>query len=60
VSVGDSPEVVVVAEDVRVWVEPETGVFIRAVTSHGDPVELSAAEARHLAQVLSELADRAE
>jgi hypothetical protein len=43
--------------DVRVWLDPGGGITIKAVTAEGDPVELSAAQARRIAAVLSELAD---
>jgi hypothetical protein len=43
--------------DIRVWLDPTGGITIKAVTPEGDPVELSAAQARKVAELLSELAD---
>jgi hypothetical protein len=48
------------AEDVYGWVEQESSVMFKAVTQHGDPVELSAAEARQIAEALLELAAQLE
>jgi hypothetical protein len=47
-------------EDVRIWLEQESSVHLRAVTPHGDPVELSPDEARRLASILLALADQAD
>lgn len=44
-------------DDVRVWLDPGGGVTIHASTSHGDPVELTARQARTLADCLRQLAD---
>ena len=44
-------------DDVRVWLDESGGIAIKAVTSSGDPVELSSAEARLLADILNQLAD---
>jgi hypothetical protein len=43
-------------DDVRVWLDAGGGITIRAVTPEGDPVELSSAQARQLAQELLQLA----
>jgi hypothetical protein len=43
--------------DIRAYVDPGGGITIKAVTPDGDPVELSAAQARRLAALLVELAD---
>jgi len=51
---GDGHEI---DRDVRVWLDPGGGITIKAVTPEGDPVELSAAQARRIAAVLIELAD---
>lgn len=45
-------------DDVRVWLDDDGGITIKAVTPFGDPVELSSAQARTLAALLTELADR--
>jgi hypothetical protein len=41
--------------DIRVWVENETAVHIKAVNNFGDPVELNADELKELIEKLSEL-----
>jgi hypothetical protein len=46
--------------DVVLWVEQQSSVQLKAVTRYGDPVELSPDEARRVAQVLLEYADKAE
>lgn len=43
--------------EARVWIDPGGGITIKAVTSEGDPVELSATEARQLASALVAAAD---
>ena len=45
-------------DDVRLWMDEGGGIAIRATTPEGDPVELSAVQARRLANALIELADR--
>lgn len=45
-------------DDVSVWLDEGGGIAIRAVTASGDPVELSSAQARLLAEVLNRLADK--
>ena len=44
--------------EVEVWDEPGVAVMIRAVSGGGDPVELTAAEARSVANVLLRLAEQ--
>jgi hypothetical protein len=44
--------------DVRLWVDPNGAVHLRAADSFGDAIELSPDEARELAQALQELADQ--
>jgi hypothetical protein len=46
-----------VDDDVRVWIDSGGGITIKAVTPEGDPVEISAAQARKLAAALSEAAE---
>jgi hypothetical protein len=55
-----NPEIVEPADDVYGWVEQSSSVMFKAVTRHGDPVELTAAEARAVAEALLELAARLE
>jgi len=43
-------------DDARLWFDPGGGITIHAVTPEGDPVELSADQARAIAAVLEELA----
>ena len=45
---------------VRAWLDPEGGMSLKAMTPEGDPVELSASEARSLARILLDLADQDE
>ena len=47
-------------QDVRVWLEQDSSVHLKAVTPEGDPVELSPTEARKLSHILLELADSAD
>jgi hypothetical protein len=54
------PEVVRPVEDVYGWVEQESSVMFKAVTRHGDPVELTADQARSVAEALRTLADQLE
>jgi hypothetical protein len=43
--------------DLRAWVEQEA-IHLKAVDSHGDPLELTANEVRDFAQQLLELAEK--
>jgi hypothetical protein len=43
--------------EVRAWIDPGGGITLHAATAEGDPVELSAPEARLLASRLLELAN---
>lgn len=43
--------------DVRVGLDTRGEITIKAVTEEGDPVKLSPAQARRIADVLSDLAD---
>ncbi len=56
---GDS-EVVRPADDVYCWLEQQSSVMLKAVTKFGDPVELTADDARAIATTLQALADRLE
>jgi hypothetical protein len=47
-----------VDDDVQVWLDPGGGITLKAVTADGDPVELSAAQARQLAERLADLASQ--
>jgi len=40
------------------WIEQENSIHLKAASKCGDPVEMTAEEARALAHVLLELADR--
>jgi hypothetical protein len=42
--------------DVYFWIEQESSIHLKAVTSDGDPVELTAIEAREFATALLEAA----
>ena len=39
------------------WIEQESSIHVKAASVHGDPIELSADEARELARVLISLAN---
>jgi hypothetical protein len=52
-----STEAIHRVDDVRVWLDESGGIAIKAVTSSGDPVELSSTQARLLADILNQLAD---
>lgn len=43
---------------IRIWIEQDSSIQIKAVAKHDDPVELSAQEAIALATVLREFAGR--
>ncbi len=42
----------------RIWIEQESSIHIKAVTKEGDPVELSESEALEIADVLKNFASR--
>lgn len=44
-------------DEIRAWIEQDELVCLKAVTKEGDPVELSASEARQLGQALLCMAD---
>ena len=44
--------------EIYMWLEQGTSIQIKAVTSFGDPVELTASEARDVAQALLRLAQQ--
>ena len=53
------PEVLRFASDeIKMWLEPETAIHIKALTKAGDPVELNADQARLVAQELLRLAEQ--
>jgi len=54
------PDVLRPADDVYAWVGHDSSVMLKAVTQHGDPVELTADDARAIANALLELAARLE
>lgn len=43
---------------IRIWIEQDSSIQIKAVAKHDDPVELSVEEAIALATVLQEFAGR--
>jgi len=47
-------------DDVWLWLEQDSSVHIKATSQANDPVELSAAQARRLATILTDLADMAD
>lgn len=46
--------------EVSVWIEQGTSIQLKAVSSHGDPVELTAEQALEVAAKMKELADMIE
>jgi hypothetical protein len=42
--------------DVYLWIEQESSIHLKAVTQHGDPVELTEREAEELGRTLIEMA----
>jgi hypothetical protein len=54
------PEIVRPADDVYCWLEQDSSIMLKAVTQYGDPVELTADEARDIAAALLALAERLE
>jgi hypothetical protein len=54
------PDVVQPAEDVCCWLEQHASIMLKATTRFGDPVELTACDARAIAVALLELAERLE
>ena len=53
-------EVIRPADDVYIWLEQNSSVMLKAVTKFGDPVELTADDARAIATALLALAQRLE
>lgn len=47
-------------DEAYAWLEQESSVMLKAVTAHGDPLELTADDARRLSAVLLQLAARLE
>ena len=46
------------AGDIRCSIEPDGMIRLKAASTFGDPVELSADDARALAEILTEFADK--
>jgi hypothetical protein len=44
--------------EVSFWIEQDSSIHLRAVSSHGDPVELTAADAREIAAALMTAAQK--
>jgi hypothetical protein len=44
--------------EVQFWIEQDSSIHFKAVSSHGDPVELTAAKAREIAAALMAAAER--
>ena len=53
-----SPRVVQIGNEVFLWVEQDSSVMLKTSEPHGDPVELTKQEARHLAKTLQQFADQ--
>jgi hypothetical protein len=59
-SLPEQPEILEPTDDVYGWVEPGSSIMFKAVTKFGDPIEISAQEARDIAVALIKLAERLE
>ncbi len=46
--------------EIALWIEQGSSIHIKAASAHGDPVELTAEEARELAQQLLKFASMVE
>jgi hypothetical protein len=46
--------------DVYFWIEQDSSIMLTAATKHGDPVELTAKEARKIAEALLKTASELE
>ena len=46
--------------EILIWVEHETSIMLKAITSYGDPVELGHNEARKLGETLIKMAAQIE
>ena len=44
-------------EHLKVWIEQDTSIHLKAVTDRGDPVELTENDARQLEKILLQYAD---
>ena len=54
---GDSTSVKRFSDgEVRLWIEQESSIHLKAVTKSGDPVELTEVEAEELGRTLIEMA----
>ena len=45
-------------DGVCLWLEQESSIMLKSVDRHGDPVELTALDARKIASSLTEMADK--
>lgn len=50
---NDHEECRLVLDDVSIWLEDKSSIMFKAVTTHGDPVELTAGEARRIVACLN-------
>jgi len=57
---NDSTTPIKQCDDISCWLEHETSIMLKAVTKFNDPVELTADEARDIANVLLSFAERLE
>jgi hypothetical protein len=51
---------VLIGDDIRLWADDDRAIHLKVGSPYGDPVELSAEEAKELAGHLLRLADRLE
>jgi len=57
---SDSEVMSIADGQITLWTADERSIHLKAISSHGDPVELSAEEARELARELLRLASATE
>jgi hypothetical protein len=46
--------------EIKLWVENETSIHLKAITTFGDPVELNAEEAIEISTLLKKLSEEIE
>lgn len=44
--------------EVKLWIEQGSSIHLKSISEYGDPVELSSGEAKELAKILLEMANK--
>jgi len=47
-------------DEVYLWIEKDSSIMVKAMSKHGDPVELTSDDARRLADLLKEISERSD